>query len=84
MPRVSAWSSPRVRAGDVFAFYSNGSWIINNDGDATLQVVDAMGRILSSETFSGSTSKAIHSAPVVYMLRLINGDNAKVQKIVVK
>ena len=71
-------------AGDVFAFYSNGSWIINNDGDATLQVVDAMGRILSSENISGSTSKAIHSAPGVYMLRLINGDNVKVQKIIVK
>ena len=73
-----------ANAGDVFAFYSNGSWIINNDGDATLQVVDAMGRILSSENISGSTSKAIHSAPGVYMLRLINGDNVKVQKIIVK
>ena len=43
-----------------------------------------MGRILSSENISGSTSKAIHSAPGVYMLRLINGDNVKVQKIIVK
>ena len=70
--------------GDVFAFYNNGNWIINNDGDATLQVVDAMGRVLSSERISGSTSKAIHTAPGVYMLRLINGDNVKVQKIIVK
>ena len=69
---------------DTFAFFNNGVWIINNDGEATLQVVDALGRVLSSENISGSTSKAINVAPGVYMLRLINGDKAKVQKIVVK
>jgi hypothetical protein len=67
-----------------FAFFNNGNWIINNDGKATLQVVDLTGRILSSETISGSCSKAINAAPGVYMLRLINGDNVKVQKVVVK
>ena len=69
---------------DNFAFNSNGLWIISNDGEATLQVVDVTGRILSSETISGSCSKAISAAPGVYMLRLINGDNMKVQKVVVK
>ena len=69
---------------DNFAFFSNGNWIISNEGEATLQVVDALGRILSSETISGSCSKAIHAAPGVYMLRLINGDNMKVQKVVVE
>ena len=81
---------------DTFAFFNNGVWIINNDGEATLQVVDnndgeatlqvvdALGRVLSSESISGSTSKAINVAPGVYMLRLINGDKVKVQKIVVK
>jgi hypothetical protein len=67
-----------------FAFYSNGNWIIANEGEATLQVIDITGRILSSETVNGSVSKAIHAAPGVYMLRLINGDNVKVQKIVVR
>lgn len=69
---------------DNFAFNSNDLWIISNDGEATLQVVDVTGRILSSETISGSCSKAISAAPGVYMLRLINGDNMKVQKVVVK
>jgi hypothetical protein len=69
---------------DNFAFNSNGNWIISNDGEATLQVIDVNGRILSSETISGSCSKAINAAPGVYMLRLINGDNMKVQKVVVK
>jgi hypothetical protein len=47
-------------------------------------VIDVNGRILSSETVSGCVSKAISAAPGVYMLRLINGDNMKVQKVVVK
>ena len=69
---------------DSFAFYSNGSWIIGNEGEATLQVIDVTGRILSSETVNGSVSKTINAASGVYMLRLINGDNVKVQKVVVE
>ena len=71
-------------ADDSFAFYSNGNWIINNDGRATLQVIDVTGRILSSETVNGSVSTTINAAPGVYMLRLVNGDNVKVQKVVVR
>ena len=69
---------------DNFAFFSNGNWIIGNEGEATLQVIDVTGRILSSETVNGSVSKAINAAPGVYMIRLINGENVKVQKIVVR
>ena len=47
-------------------------------------MVDVTGRVLSSETISGSCSKTVNAAPGVYMLRLINGDNMKVQKVVVK
>ena len=71
-------------ADDSFAFYSNGNWIINNDGQATLQVIDVTGRILSSESVNGSVSTTINAAPGVYMLRLVNGDNVKVQKVVVR
>ncbi len=67
-----------------FAFYSNGVWVINNEGDATLQVIDVLGHVLSTDRISGATTKAINAAPGVYMLRLINGDNVKVQKIVVR
>ena len=69
---------------DNFAFNSNGNWIISNEGEATLQVIDVTGRILSSETINGSCSKAINAASGVYMLRLINGNDVKVQKVVVK
>ena len=73
-----------VSNDDVFGFYSNGNWIINNDGDATLQVIDVTGRIMSSDEIHGCYSKHIEAAPGVYMLRLINGTNVKVQKVVVR
>jgi hypothetical protein len=73
-----------AEADEPFAFYSNGVWVINNEGDATLQVVDVLGHVLSSERISGATTKAIHAASGIYMLRLINGDNVKVQKVVVR
>ena len=69
---------------EAFAFYSNGNWFIANEGRATLQVIDVTGRVLSSESINGYCSKAINAAQGIYMLRLVNGDNVKVQKIVVR
>ena len=73
-----------------FAFYSNGSFVINNpstgsgSSEATLQVIDVAGRILKSESIDGCASVNFNAAPGVYMLRLVNGDNVKVQKVVVR
>lgn len=71
-------------AEDHFAFFSNGNWIINNDGQATLQVIDVLGHILSSETINGNAEKKIKAAPGVYLLCLINSNNVRVQKIIIK
>ena len=72
--------------GDNFSFV-NGSGnlcIYGIEGEATLQVVDVLGHMLSSETFSGSIEKKLDVAPGVYMLRLIQGNDVKVQKTVIK
>ena len=69
---------------DEFSFYNNGLWIINNDGEAILQVIDVTGRIMSSRQIEGSYSLSLQAAHGVYMLRLIKGDDVKVQKIVVE
>ena len=69
---------------DDFAFFSNGSFVINNEGNATLQVVDVTGRIIKSESINGCANVNVNAAPGVYMLRLVNGDNVKVQKVVVR
>ncbi len=67
-----------------FAFFSNGNWVINNNGKATLQIMDLNGRVLCNEQINGCYSKSFEATPGVYMLRLINGDNVKVQKLVVR
>lgn len=69
---------------DSFSFYNNGNWIINNEGEAMLQVIDVNGHIFRNESINGNASIHLDVAHGVYMLRLINGDNVKVQKIVVQ
>ena len=71
---------------DTFAFYSNGSFVINNEGNATLQVIDINGRIMKSESINGcaNVNVNVNAAQGIYMLRLVNGDNVKVQKVVVR
>ena len=71
-------------AEDSFAFYNNGSFVINNEGIATVQVIDINGRIISSESINGCANVNVNAAAGVYMLRLINGESVKVQKVIVK
>lgn len=64
-----------------FAFMSNGNLVIDNiEGEATLQIVDMMGRVVSTETVSGNYCKALNLRAGVYVLNL----NGMTQKIVVK
>ena len=69
---------------DNFAFFSNGSFVINNEGEATLQVIDINGRILKSESINGCANVNVKAAAGVYVLRLVNGNDVKVQKVVVR
>ena len=73
-------------SGDNISFInSNGNFcIFGIEGEATLQVLDVMGRMLSTETFSGSIEKRLNVAPGVYFIRLVNGEDVKTQKIVVR
>ena len=67
-----------------FAYFNGSSWTVNNMGEATLQVVDVMGRVLSTETISGNTEVNLNQAAGVYMLRLVNGNDVKMQKVMVQ
>lgn len=66
-----------------FAFFRNGNLVVLNEGMATLQVIDMMGRILSSERISGSYETKVDAAPGVYMLRLVSGNEVKIQKVII-
>ncbi len=72
--------------GNDFGFFdANGNLLVLGiEGTATLQVMDVTGRVISNETFSGNYSKALNASAGVYMLRLIQGSNVRIQKIVVK
>lgn len=66
-----------------FAYYNGSQWVVSSEADATLQVVDMMGRVLSSQTVNGNAQVSIDRAAGVYLLRLINGSDVKVQKIII-
>ena len=69
---------------DNFAFISNGQLIVTGEG--TLQVVDVMGRVLVNKQLSTTNSQlpTANFKAGVYMLRLIQGNDVKTQKIVVR
>ena len=69
---------------DVFAFFSNDKLVVLNEGKATLQVVDVMGRVLCTKQISGNAEVRLSQPSGLYMLRLTNGSDVKVQKVVVK
>ena len=58
--------------------------IFGIEGEATLQVIDVTGRMLSSHQFNGSYEQKFNMAPGMYLLRLINGSEVKTQKVIVK
>ena len=69
---------------DNFAFYNNGNIVINNEGNAILNIVDVLGRTISSQNINGSENVTINAKAGVYMIQLIQGNNVKTQKIVVE
>ena len=69
---------------DDFAFISNGQLIITGvTGNSVLQVIDLTGRVLAS--YKGANRIGTSGLVAgVYVLRIINGDDVKTQKIVIK
>ncbi len=67
-----------------FAYFNGKTWNVNNEGQATLQVMDITGRTISSQTISGNAELSLDQPAGVYVLRLINGNDTKVQKVVVR
>jgi hypothetical protein len=67
-----------------FAYFSNGNIVILDDeAGATLQVIDILGRIV----YSGEGVQTVSTSGIpagVYVLRMMNGNDVKTQKIVVR
>ena len=69
---------------DYFAFISNGVMMINGTG--TIQVIDVLGRTVFTKKLSTPNSHLpmLNFTPGEYVLRLINGDTVRVQKMVLQ
>ena len=75
-------NGPSTGSG-AFAYISDGSIIINNAGDALLQIVDMMGRVVvEGDAINRVSTNEL--TPGVYVLRLIDGEMVHTQKIVVE
>jgi hypothetical protein len=69
---------------ETFAYYNGSEYSISNYGEATLQVIDIQGHIVSSTIINGNTKLSTNKfATGVYVLQLINGEKVRTQKIVV-
>jgi len=69
---------------DNFAYYSDGTLVINNEGNATMNVYDVTGRLVNTQSVNGSCQVKLNTTAGVYMIQLVNGESTKTQKIVVK
>ena len=74
-------------SSETFAYYANGEIVIMADAlanasDASLQIVDVMGRILICRDAARHVSTT-GMAPGVYVLRLIHSDKVRTQKIII-
>ena len=71
-----------AESNDDFAFIDgNGNLIVNGNG--TLQIIDVMGRVVGTREVDGSNG--LNGLAVgVYVLRLIDGEKVKTQKIVIQ
>ena len=77
-------NSTEEQTTETFAYFNGTSWTVSNLGEATLQVVDVIGRLVSTEQINGNATINLNETPGIYMLRLVNGNDVKVQKIVVR
>jgi len=68
-----------------FAYYANGEIIIISDAcNASVQVVDMMGRVITTRVGRIQCVPTSGITPGVYVLRLIDGETVRTQKIVIE
>ncbi len=72
-------------SSEAFAYYANGEiHLVETQNFASLQIVDMTGRTIVSHSGRIQCVPTAGMTSGVYVLRLINGDNVKTQKIVVR
>ena len=67
-----------------FAFFDGSEWVVNGKGQ--LDIIDVTGRVLFSKRIANEQNRVNlnNVAPGVYMMRVSDGKDTMVQKIVVR
>ena len=71
-------------SGGSFVFFDGSEWVVTGEGD--LEFIDVLGHVLVHTHVSGGQSRLElpRVAAGVYLMRLTNGKECKVQKVIVK
>lgn len=68
-----------------FMYYSEGKmFIFGAEENGTLQIIDAAGRVVTTENMNGYASTSISLQPGIYVARMFSDNVVKTQKFVVK
>ena len=73
-----------TEGSETFAYFNGSEWVVDASNDAMIQIVDMMGRVLVSYSGRIQCVPTNGMAQGVYVLRLIQGNNVKTQKIIVE
>ena len=66
-----------------FVFFDGSQWVVTGDGE--LDFIDPLGQVLARNRVSGQTRLSLPEVACgVYLFRLTNGQETKVQKVIVK
>jgi hypothetical protein len=73
-----------AETNDSFVYVANGQLYVINQGEAELQIIDVMGRILHNETITGSFDMPLNLVAGTYILRLSNANQVLTQKVIIQ
>ena len=83
--QFKANSSVNTMEYNPIQYFKNGQLTITGvEGNSELQIIDMLGRIVSSTIINGEYNQMLNNTTGIYMIRLINGDKTYTQKIVVE
>lgn len=80
---LSGFAVPEDHVEAPFASYDNGVIRIHNEGEATLHIVDVLGRMVVSENVNGSQNVNVNLKSGMYMLQLVQDQRVRTQKMLV-
>ncbi|MBO4327922.1 MAG: T9SS type A sorting domain-containing protein [Bacteroidales bacterium] len=75
---------PAEDNAEPFAYYNNGSLVIIHEGCVTLRIIDALGRTVCSQNLTDSQNVDFDVKAGVYVLQLIQDENVRTQKVVIR